>query len=177
MQPAELGPYDHLTILVVDDHPMIRALLVRLLLGLGFVEERILQAGDGVTAFHLLNVHRIDAVLSDVDMGTMGGLDLLKELRMGFPRATPATIPFVFVSGSAGDLEFECAAQLDADGFIVKPPRASELEQVLAEVFLRPRPQVDALRYAQVATGTEYDRAGRSWYGINGFDLAQDPSS
>lgn len=65
-------------ILVVDDEPGIRALLSDVLSG---PERRVTLASDGLEAVRLLREHRYDAVLTDVNMPGMNGIDLLRWMK------------------------------------------------------------------------------------------------
>jgi CheY-like chemotaxis protein len=164
--------YGKLTIMVVDDQALVRSLLIQVIKGLGFVQERIHQAVDGMTALRSLNARHVDVVLCDISMEPMGGLDLLKEVRMGRPHVTPSTIPFIFLSGHSERQNVELAVQLHADGFIVKPPKPADIEKTLSNAFTRERPEGNPLHYAHISTGTEYDRTCGFRVGTHGFELA-----
>ncbi|MGH7326685.1 MAG: response regulator [Candidatus Rokuibacteriota bacterium] len=79
-------------ILVVDDSPAHRRLLMRLLGGAG---HEVVTAPNGVAALDLLEGQEIDAVVSDVKMPMMDGFQLCRALRRD-PRWT--RLPFIFYS-------------------------------------------------------------------------------
>jgi len=64
--------------LLVDDHPIVRAGLRRLMQGLGEIE--VVEADCGRDAFQLFLTERPDVVLIDVNMPGMGGFQLLRRL-------------------------------------------------------------------------------------------------
>jgi DNA-binding NarL/FixJ family response regulator len=69
-------------LLVVDDHPMLRAALVDLLVQAGF--EVAGEAADGADAVALAKQLEPDVVLMDLRMPVLGGLDatrLIKDAR------------------------------------------------------------------------------------------------
>ena len=67
------------TILVVDDSPLIRKAIRRIIEPLGF---EVAEAGNGQEALaHFEAGNRPDAVLLDVEMPEMDGLSFLKVLR------------------------------------------------------------------------------------------------
>lgn len=66
------------TILVVDDHPFNRSLLVTMLAYRGHV---VLEAGDGAEAFHIALAHCPDLVITDLLMPEMDGYELVRSLR------------------------------------------------------------------------------------------------
>jgi CheY-like chemotaxis protein len=164
--------YDKCSIMVVDDQTLVRSLIVQVLKGLGFVQEHIHQAVDGMGALRSLNVRNIDVVLCDINMEPVCGLDLLKEVRMGRPHISASNLPFIFLSGHAERQNVQLAAQLHADGFIVKPPKPIDIEKALEVAFSRKRPDPAPFRYASVVTGTEYDRSYGFKLGDNGFELS-----
>lgn len=163
--------YGKCTILVVDDQTLVRSLIVQVLKGLGFVSEHLHQAVDGMGALRSLNARPIDVVLCDINMEPVGGLDLLKEVRMGRPHLSPSNMPFIFLSGHAERQNVQLAAQLHADGFIVKPPKPVDIEKALEVAFSRKRPDPAPFRYAAIVTGTEYDRSYGFRLGDSGFEL------
>jgi len=87
-------PVEEYGLLLVDDEPAILAALRRTLRGRGY---RIFVADDPVQALKMLDRERIDLIVSDLDMPTMSGLDLIGRVRVAFPHvarillAGPAT--------------------------------------------------------------------------------------
>ncbi|MCF8060884.1 MAG: response regulator [Deltaproteobacteria bacterium] len=65
-------------VLVVDDEPGVRALLSEILAG---PELHVTLAGDGLEAVQLLRRRRYDAVVTDVNMPGMDGIDLLRWMK------------------------------------------------------------------------------------------------
>jgi CheY-like chemotaxis protein len=70
------------TVLIVDDEPMNRELLKRVL----FREYRIVEAGDGEAALVELARQSVDVVLCDQVMPGLSGTDLAREVRRLHPR-------------------------------------------------------------------------------------------
>lgn len=164
--------YNKISIIVVDDQTLVRSLIVQVLKGLGFVQEHIHQSIDGMSALRSLNTRVIDVVLCDISMEPMGGLDLLKEVRMGRPLLSVSNMPFIFLSGYAERQNVQLAAQLHADGFVVKPPKPVDIEKALEVAFSRPRPDPAPFRYASIVTGTEYDRSYGFKLGDTTFEMS-----
>ncbi len=81
--PAEPRPGDcrRVRVLIVDDDPAIRMLLLELLGDSCCVDE----AADGEEALTKLKYGAFDLVLSDVEMPRVGGLRLLEIVRVLFP--------------------------------------------------------------------------------------------
>lgn len=83
------------TILLVEDVDLVRELVETQLRTAGY---RVLTASDGVQALKLLEEHPVDAVISDVVMPGMGGLELSKEL---LKREPP--VPCLLITGYSAD--------------------------------------------------------------------------
>ncbi len=103
-------------VLVVDDDEGLRTAL-----GIGLKRDgyQIQLAGDGQEASRLMAQYRFDLVLLDIRLpGTMGGLDLLHEIRRNH---SPLNLPVIIVSGS-GDADIIVTALRDgANDYVVKP--------------------------------------------------------
>jgi len=100
-------------LLVVEDDAPLREALVDTLLLAGY---QCLSADSGEAALLLLKNHKIDLVVSDVQMGGMSGLDLLKSIKNSYPNM-PVLIMTAF--GSIDD-----AVQAMQDGacnYMAKP--------------------------------------------------------
>jgi two-component system, NarL family, invasion response regulator UvrY len=70
-------------ILIVDDHPIVRAGLRRLLAGDSRHELR--EAADGKEALGIAKENRPDLVILDLNLPGVGGLELIKRLRIDDP--------------------------------------------------------------------------------------------
>jgi two-component system OmpR family response regulator len=145
------------TILVVDDDPHIRQLLVFAFdkAGLGAIE-----AADGEAALALVEVHAPDLVVLDINMPRMDGLEVCRRLRGGEGRAD---IPILFLSSRDDELDRVLGIELGADDYVVKPfsPR-----EVVARVMAILR------RTSARAPNTEDGRDlshGRLWLDLEGW--------
>jgi two-component system chemotaxis response regulator CheY len=66
-------------ILIVDDHPMMVDIMTRMIRRIGF--EDVEHAADGDEALQRLRKRRHELVISDLNMGAFGGLQLLRAVR------------------------------------------------------------------------------------------------
>lgn len=108
------------TILAVDDEAPIREILSEYLTGLGY---RVLTADSGESALEVFRQDGPDLVLTDVLMGEMDGVELLKKIKDENPK-----IPVViFTAFSSEDLVIQ-ALRLGAVDFIKKPFSFSRLK-------------------------------------------------
>jgi two-component system chemotaxis response regulator CheY len=130
---AKLG-HDHLfaalNVLVVDDMPGIRRMLRQMLLLLG-VNGRIGEANDGVEAWDILRDIPYDAVICDINMPRMNGLELLRTMRAN-PRYE--TTPFLMITGEVSEDVVAVAAESEVDSYLLKPFQAAALESRLLEI-------------------------------------------
>lgn len=90
-----------LTILVVDDEPMVRDVTAMMLADEG---HSVLEAADGVQALDLLQRTPVDLVITDINMPRLDGLGLAREVQARWPgvrillvsgRPQPARLPVV----------------------------------------------------------------------------------
>jgi two-component system cell cycle sensor histidine kinase/response regulator CckA len=89
------------TVLLVDDEPLVRRMVERILEDHGFT---VLAANSGSEAIRLSRSHRgeIDLLVSDVEMPGMDGPTLATELRAEQP-----ALPVLFMSGGCEPLHLD----------------------------------------------------------------------
>jgi len=102
-------------LLVVDDNPQNRDLLLRRLTGSGYLVE---VAEDGAEALAKINRAHYDLVLLDQVMPGMSGLDLLRLLRATH---SPSQLPVIMVSALNDSGAIVDAFDLGANDYVVKP--------------------------------------------------------
>lgn len=144
-------------ILVVDDEPMVRQLLVKHLTRKGY---SVTEAEDGKKALQLFGENPFDLVLSDVRMPGLDGLALLKAIKEFSPR-----IPVILISGY-GDVETVVdSLKAGAENFLAKPLKMDQLsrlvEQSLALSCLLPpgggsRSRMRQVTYMEAPSQHEY---------------------
>ena len=103
------------TILVVDDDPLVRSVVARMLTPQGFM---VLEATDGEDAIVVASRHNapIHLVLTDVVMPEMNGRDLFALLRGWYP-----PLRVLFMSGFTRGALAVRDLQSTNTGFIAKP--------------------------------------------------------
>ena len=108
-------------VLVVDDSAMARRNLRRILEPAGY---RVIEADDGLSALERYALERPDAVLLDLVMKGMYGLEVLEKLRELDPGAC-----VLVVSADVQASSHELVEAAGAKGFVNKP---FDREQLLA---------------------------------------------
>lgn len=110
------------TILIVEDDPDGKEVLVRIIQNLGY---QVLAFGSGKECLQEIKGKKIDLALLDIMMPEMNGYELMKELK-----ALPeyADIPIVMVTAKAEDSEMFEGYKYGADYYIPKPFNAKQIE-------------------------------------------------
>ncbi|HEX8276494.1 MAG TPA: HD domain-containing phosphohydrolase [Longimicrobiaceae bacterium] len=126
-------------VLVVDDDPAIRRVLVRVLGG-GY---DLREATSGEEAEEMFAAAGADLVLSDLQMPGIGGMELLQRCK-----ARDDTVAFILLTG-AGSLENAIhALRLQADDYLLKPFNLEEVT-LAVERALRHRALLRENRFYQ----------------------------
>lgn len=102
-------------LLVVDDTPENRTLLRRYFGERGFY---VAEADGGAAALTLVGQRRFDAVLLDIVMPGMDGLEVLKRIRATY---SSFNLPVIMMSGRTASMDFSLALKLGANDYITKP--------------------------------------------------------
>jgi response regulator RpfG family c-di-GMP phosphodiesterase len=102
-----------LRVLIVDDEAAVRKVTATVLAQIGLSCE---TAAGGDEALHILETHPIDAVISDLRMPGMSGMELLEKVKQIYPRMV-----FLVVT-AVDDVRVGIQAMREgADDYLVKP--------------------------------------------------------
>jgi two-component system, chemotaxis family, chemotaxis protein CheY len=112
-------------ILVVEDSHSMRAYLTTMLESEGIGSDLdIVEASSGFEALKLLPHHQFTAILTDINMPDINGLELVSFLK-NHPQYK--TIPIMVISTEASEEDRKRAAALGAEEYLVKPFEPEEL--------------------------------------------------
>ena len=112
-------------ILIIEDEPAIRRVLVKILSDEDKSHE-LFEAENGIEGINLIKKHQFDLIISDVKMPKVDGIEVLEFINLNFPET-----PFVMISGH-GDLDMAVdSMKKGAFDYISKPP---DLNRVLTTV-------------------------------------------
>lgn len=110
------------TILIVDDDDAIRGILY------DFLSEKYEcnTASIAEEALQYLQVERYDAILTDIAMPGLTGVELLKRIQ-----ETDSNTPVILISGKGGEQDPKALIELGAFAYVTKPFNLDEIEEVV----------------------------------------------
>jgi DNA-binding NarL/FixJ family response regulator len=116
------------TVLLVDDHPIVRQGLTQLI-----NQEPDLvvcaQAEDGSSALHTIATHRPDIVVLDISLNGPDGLAVLKDIRMSYPE-----LPVLVLSMHDESLYAERVLRAGANGYIMKQEATERVLEAIRRI-------------------------------------------
>lgn len=115
--------------LVVDDFLTMRRVLRSLLREIGF--DDVCEAAHGTAALEQLRAGPFDVVITDIEMPTLGGFELLSAIKKD---AQLKHLPVLMVTAEARKDEIVRCIQAGAAGYLVKPFSRAVLEERLRQI-------------------------------------------
>ena len=118
------------TLLIVDDDAAIRGILYDL-----FSDRyECHTASMAEEAFQYLEVEHYDAIITDIAMPGITGVELLKRVQL-----RDDNTPVILVSGKGSEQDTKSLLALGAFAYVTKPFNLAELEQVVERAIARDR--------------------------------------
>jgi len=135
IQSVKSGPEPQLEqarlrLLVAEDNAVNQKLIHRLLEKRG---HRVCVASNGVEALERLAEERFDALLLDLQMPELDGMETCKRIRAG-EEATGAHLPIIALTAHAMAADRERCLRAGMDGYLSKPIQVTELVAALRAV-------------------------------------------
>ncbi|MBJ6763877.1 sigma-54-dependent Fis family transcriptional regulator [Myxococcaceae bacterium JPH2] len=118
---------DRIAVLVVDDEESVRTFLSELLGSAGY---QVRCAASGAQALEMLSGGSFDAMLLDVVMPELSGLDVLRRYR-----SSGGSAPVIVLSALAGADDAVRAMKMGASDYLSKPFGNDELQDVLSRAL------------------------------------------
>ncbi|MGI9308262.1 MAG: Hpt domain-containing protein, partial [Gammaproteobacteria bacterium] len=115
--------------LVVDDSITMRRISQRLLERNGFMVD---TAKDGLEALEVLQEHRPDIILLDIEMPRMDGYEFATNVRND---ANTAELPIVMITSRAGEKHRARAIEIGVNDFLGKPYQEHELLEAIRNLI------------------------------------------
>jgi DNA-binding response OmpR family regulator len=139
------------SVLVVDDEPIVRDVVVRYLQREGY---ETLEAGDGLHAQELLRKHEPSLVVLDLMLPGLDGLELCRWIR------ARSELPVIMLTARAEEADRIVGLELGADDYITKPFSPRELAVRVRTVLRRSSPAAGSKEHI-VHGDLELDAAAR----------------
>jgi DNA-binding NarL/FixJ family response regulator len=127
-QPRVVSAVKKATVLLVDDHPIVRQGLTQLI-----NQEADMtvcaQAEDGCGALHAIAMYRPDIVILDLSLNGPDGLAVLKDIHMNC-----ATLPVLVLSMHDESLYAERVLRAGAKGYIMKQEATERVLEAIRRI-------------------------------------------
>ena len=122
------------TVLVVDDEPIVREVVVRYLQREGYTT---LESSDGERARIMLEAQKPDLVVLDVMLPGTDGLELCRWIR------SRSELPVILLTARGEEADRIVGLELGADDYVTKPFSPRELAARVRTVLRRATPPVE----------------------------------
>jgi len=129
------------TVLVVDDEPAVRDVVVRYLEAEGY---RALEAGDGHRAREVLETETPSLVILDLMLPGVDGLSLCREIR------ERSQLPVIMITALGEESDRLAGLEVGADDYLTKPFSPRELVMRVKAVLRRTAPQAPAPQQIEI---------------------------
>lgn len=113
-------------ILIVDDHPIVRSGLRRLLAG---EAEEIEEAATGQSALNIFRASRPNLIILDLNLPGISGLEVIERLKVVDPKAR-----ILVLSMHDDPMHVRRALQAGAAGYVTKNARPDEIIEAVRRV-------------------------------------------
>ena len=117
------------TVMVVDDSVTVRKVTSRFLLREGF---SVITARDGLEAMTLLQEHRPDLMLLDIEMPRMDGFEVARRVKGS---SELKQIPIIMITSRSGKKHRDRAFSLGVEHYMGKPYQEQELLKAMANLM------------------------------------------
>lgn len=123
-------PANTVHVLVVDDSPTMRRMIVTALRGLGSV--KFSEAGSGLEALERMALTPIDLMILDLNMPEMHGIEVLQFVRT---QNSYRDLPVIVLTTRGDESSRSEAAASGATDYMTKPFQAHELLEVVRNLL------------------------------------------
>ncbi|MBU1356130.1 MAG: response regulator transcription factor [Candidatus Edwardsbacteria bacterium] len=117
-----------LNIILVDDHPIVRKGLRQIITEQG-ISRSIDEASDGSEAMEKISKKKYDIVILDISMPGAGGLDVLKQIIVQYPK-----LPVLILSMHPEEEYAVRAMRAGAMGYLTKKSAPDELGMAITRI-------------------------------------------
>lgn len=131
MSESDYPPHEGLTLLIVDDSSVMRAMIKRVVSMIDLPVTTVLEAANGLEALALLEQNEVSVLFTDINMPEMNGTELLQEIDR---RGLWPDLMRVIISTDGSAARREEADALNVRFYLQKPFRPEAMRDVLAEL-------------------------------------------
>lgn len=124
--------YDDKKVLVIDDSAVLRMILAKNLVEVGFQKSNIIESKDGEDGLDKLSVDKFDLVITDWYMPKIDGLEFVKMIK---EKNHLKNIPLLMVTSEMDSKKELEAFRAGISAYIIKPFTANDLQSKIKEVF------------------------------------------
>ena len=117
------------TVMVVDDAKSMRGLVSMTLQSAGY---DVVEACDGKDALDKIGEHKINMVISDLNMPNMNGIELIKSLKQD-PKYK--FLPIVMLTTESEDAKKKEGQEAGAKAWILKPFKPETVLKVVSKII------------------------------------------
>lgn len=119
---------EKIRVLLADDHHMVRAGIRQLLEGAGDIQV-VAEAGDGEEAQSLIQKHKPDVAVLDIQMPKASGIEVTRWVRAHLPE-----VGVLILTAYDDDPYVMAVLQAGANGYVLKTANTEELIQAVRDV-------------------------------------------
>jgi two-component system chemotaxis response regulator CheY len=116
------------TILTIDDSASIRQMVAMTLKSAG---HTVLEAGNGAEGYDQATGNTVDAVITDLNMPVMNGIEFIRKYRQ---HPSSKGVPIILLTTESDETLKAEAKAAGATGWIVKPFKQDQLLAVIKKV-------------------------------------------
>lgn len=120
----------HYSVLVVEDSPAMRQLIVFALKRIPGM--RVVEAQDGLDGLSKLSAGWFDLVIIDINMPVMDGLKLASMVRKN---DLHKEVPILIITTQANEEDRRKAADLGVDEYLTKPVQAQQVVETVKKLL------------------------------------------
>lgn len=141
-------------ILIVDDHELIRSGLANLLTQHKY--DVVAEAATSSQASALINTHKPEIVLVDINLGSSSGIDLINEMKKSGSKSK-----FVVLTMQDDNQTLESAKEAGAIAFITKSAPTDSLLEILQAITTGSDKFLKAGKINQIKPTKDFDLTAR----------------
>lgn len=120
-------------LLIVDDEPLIRELIIQIVDDLS-MDIEVIEAENGLEALEKIRTETPDLVILDIMMPKMSGFDLCRILQSEPPQWD---MDIVILSAKGQESDKQTAKALGIDRYVTKPFKIEEMMELIKEFAVK----------------------------------------